>query len=120
MQHAAELDERITEWTSQHDAEEVMMLLQRAGIAAGIVSNGADLCERDAQLRDRKFWSEVKLPEGKTTRVTGIPFRITESDGAIRRCAPEIGEDNGYVLGEILGLDRQSVAELEKIGAVWP
>ena len=120
MQHAAELDERITEWTSQHDAEEVMMLLQRAGIAAGIVSNGADLCERDAQLRDRKFWSEVKMPEGKTTRVTGIPFRIAESDGAIRRCAPEIGEDNGNVLGEILGLNRQRIAELEEIGAVWP
>src|SRR5439155_1258704 len=49
LRHAAELDRHVTEWTRGQKAEEAMVLLQRAGVAAGLVANAEDLCARDPQ-----------------------------------------------------------------------
>ncbi|MBV8362691.1 MAG: CoA transferase, partial [Deltaproteobacteria bacterium] len=45
------LDRHIGSWTIMQTAEHAMELLQDAGVAAGVVSNGADICARDLQLR---------------------------------------------------------------------
>ncbi len=34
----------VEQWTSQHEPEYVMMLLQKEGVAAGVVQNAEDLC----------------------------------------------------------------------------
>ena len=39
--------------------------LQRAGIAAGVVENGVDLCARDPQLKERGFWPAGLDQEGR-------------------------------------------------------
>jgi crotonobetainyl-CoA:carnitine CoA-transferase CaiB-like acyl-CoA transferase len=51
--------------------------------------------------------------------VTGVPFRISSGSGAVRTIAPEVGESNDYVLGEILGLSRAERDDLIASGAVW-
>ena len=95
-----------------------MELLQRAGVAAGVALNGADL-STDPQLAERGFFAPVKLPDGGSTRVTGVPMRLSATPGSIRTVAPEVGEDNDYILGELLGLGRDERAELIADGAVW-
>ena len=97
-----------------------MAILQQAGIAAGVVANGADLCARDPQLQVREFWRAVVAREGTATHVTGIPFKLSAGSGAIRSIAPEVGEDNDYVLGELLGLSRADRDDLVAEGAIWP
>lgn len=120
IRNRAELNARIEGWTAQFDAEELMMRLQRAGIAAGVVSDAAYLCARDPQLRARQYWATVELPEGGATQVDGVPFRLSATPGSVRRCAPEIGENNDYVLGELLGLSEREREELAAAGAIWP
>src|SRR5207244_1697331 len=93
----------VTDWTKQQNAEEAMELLQRAGIAAGVVCNGADLCDRNPQLRARDFWGKVPLPDGGTTHVTGLPAKLSATPGSVRTPSPLIGSSNDYVLGELLG-----------------
>jgi benzylsuccinate CoA-transferase BbsF subunit len=119
MRNRDELDRQVAAWTANHRAEEAMTLLQRAGVPAGLVQNGADLCTRDPQLQFRNFWAPVKRPDGSDTYVSAIPYRMSATPGAIRHNAPEVGEDNDYVLGELLGL---SAAEREALYAsqvVW-
>src|SRR5260370_37487781 len=89
-----------------------MMLLQSVGIAAGVGSNGEDLCARDPQLQERGFWTTVKLPDGGTTQVTGVPFRLSRSPAAIGRCAPESGDNNDYVSGNPLELSPTQIETL--------
>lgn len=120
MRNRAELNARIEGWTAQFDAEDLMTALQRGGIAAGVVSDGAYLCARDPQLTQRGYWATVELPEGGTTRVDGVPFRLSATPASVRRCAPEIGEHNDYVLGELLGLSKHEQEELAAAGAIWP
>ncbi len=120
MRNADELDARIPQWTCEQDAAQAMQLLQREGVPAGLVANGADLCARNAQLNARGFWMPVTLPDGRTFRVTGIPFKLSDAPQPAARCAPEIGDDNDYVLGEMLGLTRSEREALVGAGAIWP
>jgi benzylsuccinate CoA-transferase BbsF subunit len=119
MQNSAELDAHVSHWTAQHSAEDAMAILQRAGIAAGVVENGVDLCERDPQLKERGFWPAVSTAKGPPTHVTGIPFKLSGVSGKVSRIAPEVGEDFDYVLGELLGLGKAERDELVAEGAVW-
>jgi crotonobetainyl-CoA:carnitine CoA-transferase CaiB-like acyl-CoA transferase len=119
MRNRAELDAHIARWTAGQIAEQVMERLQAAAVAAGIVSNGADICERDPHLRARNFWGTVMLSDGRSTSVTGIPMKMSATPGAIRSPSPEIGSANDYVLGELLGYGRSEREALIVENAVW-
>jgi crotonobetainyl-CoA:carnitine CoA-transferase CaiB-like acyl-CoA transferase len=115
-----ELDANISRWSAEQNAEEAMELLQRAGIAAGVVSNGADICARDPQLKARNFWGTVTLPDGTATHVTGIPMKMSATPGMIRTPSPEIGSANDYVIGELLGYSAAEREALIAEKAIWP
>jgi crotonobetainyl-CoA:carnitine CoA-transferase CaiB-like acyl-CoA transferase len=120
MKNRDALDANITRWTRERSAEEAMHTLQRAKVAAGVVSNGVDLCARDPQLGERGFWPGVKLADGSLSQVTGVPFRLSAGSGSVRTVAPEVGENNDYVLGDLLGLSCAEREEMIASGAVWP
>jgi crotonobetainyl-CoA:carnitine CoA-transferase CaiB-like acyl-CoA transferase len=113
-----ELDAQVARWAATVDAEATMALLQRAGVAAGVALNGADL-SADPQLHARGFFAPVKLPDDGTTRLTGVPMRLSATPGSVRTVAPEVGEDNDYILGELLGIGRVERAELIAEGVIW-
>ena len=118
MRNHAELDAWVARWAATQDAEAAMALLQSADVAAGVALNGADLAS-DPHLAERGFFAPVKLPNDSSTRVTGVPMRLSATPGSIRTVAPEVGEDNDYILGELLGLGRAERAELIAEGVVW-
>ena len=69
----------IESWTIRNTPHQVMLILQRDGIAAGVVQTAEDLY-RDPHLRERGFARDVYLPQvGWVTRV-GPSVRLTESD----------------------------------------
>jgi crotonobetainyl-CoA:carnitine CoA-transferase CaiB-like acyl-CoA transferase len=119
MQNREELDTHISRWTAGQIAEHVMERLQSAGVAAGIAFNGADICERDPHLRARNFWGTVTLPDGRITRVTGIPMKMSATPGSIRSPSPEIGSANDYVLGELLGYNGSEREALIAENTIW-
>jgi crotonobetainyl-CoA:carnitine CoA-transferase CaiB-like acyl-CoA transferase len=119
MRNRTELDAHVERWTRAHDAVKAMELLQRHGVAAGLVANGADLCARNPQLEARGFWMPVTLPDGSALRVTGVPFRLSDAPLPKARCTPDVGDDNDYVLGEVLGLTRGERDALAAAGAIW-
>jgi crotonobetainyl-CoA:carnitine CoA-transferase CaiB-like acyl-CoA transferase len=119
MRNSAELDTHLSRWTIDQNAEDLMERLQRAKIAAGVVCNGADLCERNPQLRARDFWAAVTLPDGNTTHVTGIPARSSPELASIRTPSPLIGSSNDYVLGELLGYSAEKRTEFIEEKAIW-
>ena len=120
MQNSAELDANISRWTAEHSAEDAMTMLQRAGIAAGVVENGVDICARDPQLKERGFWPAVstKMARRRTSPESRSSFPAAQEK--LRTIAPEVGEDFDYVLGELLGLGKTERDELVAAGAVWP
>ena len=119
MRKRGQLDAHVGSWAITQAAEHAMELLQRAGVAAGVVSNGADICARDPQLRARNFWGIVTLPDGSRTNVTGVPIKMSSTPGSVRTPSPLIGSSNDYVLGELLGYSEAEREQLIAAGAVW-
>jgi crotonobetainyl-CoA:carnitine CoA-transferase CaiB-like acyl-CoA transferase len=110
--HKQELDVLVESWTTQHTPHQVMLVLQREGIAAGVVQTAEDLY-RDPHLRERGFARDVHHPEvGWVTRV-GPSVRLTGGDAFARReFTHSAGEDNEAVFGELLGLSSPQIKEL--------
>jgi crotonobetainyl-CoA:carnitine CoA-transferase CaiB-like acyl-CoA transferase len=91
-----------------------MLVLQRDGIAAGVVQTAEDLY-RDPHLRERGVAREVFHPQvGWTTRA-GPAVRLAQGDAFPRaEFAHTAGEDNEAVLGELLGMSTKAITELKE------
>lgn len=118
VENAVALDRLIEEWTLQHTAEEVMHLLQGAGVAAGVVQNGQDLGEFDAQLKERGFYVKARHTELGEVRLDGSPIRFSRTPFQAKRAAPIMGEDNDYVFRELMGMSDEEIETLTEEGVL--
>jgi crotonobetainyl-CoA:carnitine CoA-transferase CaiB-like acyl-CoA transferase len=108
-----ELDYWINKWTANYTPYQVMLMLQRAGIAAGVVQSAEDLY-RDPHLRERAFATEVFHPQvGWVTRA-GPSVRLTRHGYSPGGDSHTAGQDNDAVLGEILGMSPAEIADLSE------
>ena len=117
QQHDAELNELITTWTSQRAPYEIMETLQTAGVAAMPVMSLEDQF-RDPHLRQREIHLESEHPKVGLEFLHGIPWRLSDTPGRIRRPAPLLGEHNQYVFGDLLGLPAAEIQRLMEAGAI--
>lgn len=102
-EHEEELNGLIEAWTTDHAAEEVMSLMQEAGVAAGVVQNAQDLYQ-DPQMHERRyFWQMEHRELGKFTHL-GQPSILSKTPAEPQRHAPCLGEHTEYVCKELLGL----------------
>ncbi len=118
-ENEGELDKLVNEWTINQSAEEVMNMMQEAGVAAGMVENAEDQVDSDPQLKHRHFFWELDRPEGggKYLSPAGIHFLLSKTPYELKR-APVLGEHNDYVYKELLGLSDEEVTELINEGVI--
>lgn len=116
-----ELDELISAWTVQYPAEEVMERLQQAGVPASIVSQGQDLFA-SSHLKARDFYRSSNYYEAQRGKPASqwrkgasiawsTPAHLSETPMEFGHFS-NIGEDNPYVFGELLGMGAE---ELERL-----
>jgi len=98
-----ELDDRLAAWTRTRSARELGSELQRRGIAAFKSLNAIDLVS-DETLWERGFYSHVTDHAQRSIPIVGASWRMSATPAPIGRAAPNLGEHNDYVLGELLGL----------------
>jgi crotonobetainyl-CoA:carnitine CoA-transferase CaiB-like acyl-CoA transferase len=117
VKNREQLDAVVESWTTQHTPHQVMLILQREGIAAGAVQTAEDLY-RDPHLRQRRFARDVYHPQvGWTTRA-GPSLRLQETDIVPEEFAHNAGEDNEAVFGELLGLPNEKIKRLTEEDAL--
>jgi crotonobetainyl-CoA:carnitine CoA-transferase CaiB-like acyl-CoA transferase len=105
------LDEVIGDWVRQRDAQEAMELLQDAGVPAGRVLDTGSLLD-DPHLLRRGFWVYLPHPRMHRYKQFSSPWRFVEANPQLRRASPLFGEHNREILGGVLGLSDEELAEL--------
>jgi crotonobetainyl-CoA:carnitine CoA-transferase CaiB-like acyl-CoA transferase len=111
-----ELDHLIEEWTRKLPDETVMDMMQRAGIASGVVRT-AEGMHRDAQFKHRNhFWIFDHPVIGPHT-VDALPIRRSKTPAKAALRAPCLGEHNEFVCSELLGLSNDDYVTLKQAGA---
>ena len=116
------LEAEVSAWTIGQDARECMIRLQATGVPAGLCQTAEDRCDHDPQLAALNWLTEVTGTKIGTWPVYEIPMKLSRTPayigGPINRGAPCYGEDNVYVLTELLGRTPQEVERLAEEGVI--
>ena len=112
-----ELEPLLAEWTKDYSPEEVMVMLQGVGVAAGAVATAPGLFG-DAQLRH--YGHLVPLEH----TVIGIhhyhkpPYRLSKTPAHLWKASPCLGQHNEFVYKELLGYSDEEVTRLMLDGII--
>lgn len=117
FQNQAEIDPIIAAWTATQNKYDLQNRLQEAGIAAGAVLNARDIC-KDPHINQRGFFDLVTHPEAGTHLYPGRPAKLSGMPEHNPMPAPCLGEHNEYIYGNLLGLSKKEIEELEKTGII--
>lgn len=111
LKHEEELNRLVEDWTKDQTAEEVMTLMQTAGVAAGVVKTAEDI-HNDPQLKHYHFLWELEHGEIGKHHYDGVPFVLSKTPSELKMPAPCLGEHNEYVYKEILGMSEEEYVNL--------
>jgi len=115
IEHEAEVDAIVTEWTRQHTKDEAMLLISGVGVPAGAVFDTMEL-HNDPSFEKRGIMQVMEHPSGPfkmptwPVRVDGRPPRLKPS--------PLLGQHGAEVLSAWLGMDADDIAALKAEGVL--
>jgi crotonobetainyl-CoA:carnitine CoA-transferase CaiB-like acyl-CoA transferase len=101
------LDATIAEHTISYDAADLAHRLRTSGVPAAKSATAVEVIE-DPVLWERGTYRFVSDHREGQRPILGASWRLSRAPVTVERGAPDLGEDNAYVLGAILGADHRS------------
>lgn len=114
--HMEFLDEIIGNWTKQHTLQEVIRLLDEAGVPAGPIYSIEDIMQ-DPQFLERDMIQSFHVDGLGELKMPGIMPKFSETPGAVKWVGPKLGQHNEEVYREI-GLDDETIQQLKEKGII--
>ena len=117
MKNGKELDEFLAQWTGRHTPEEIVHLLQGAGVPSGVVQNAEDLAN-DPHLVAREFFTPLNHPVHGKTLTDSSPIKFKDHPVMDWKAAPLLGADNRIVYVDLLGLSEDEFSSYVRRGVI--
>jgi len=115
IQNADKLDELVANWTADLTPEQVMGVLQGAGVGAGLVSNAKDL-DNDIQLGYYNFYRLLDHPYmGKLRYYHPAALKLSRAETEVKMPVL-LGQHTDYVCQEFLGMSKAEIEDLRSKG----
>jgi benzylsuccinate CoA-transferase BbsF subunit len=105
------LDAHIEEWTKDRTPEEVMTMMQRAGVSAGKVKNCQEVAE-DPQIKHREYFRTLDHAEMGPFPYSAPCYKLSKTPAELKMPFPSLGEHTEYVCREILGMPEEEFVDL--------
>jgi formyl-CoA transferase len=99
------------------ESEEWIEAFQKAGIPTGPIKTVAEVLDGDPHAEAREMVVEVDHATIGRMKTLGIPVKLSETPGAVRRAAPLLGQHNDEVLAEV-GYSAEEIASLRADGVI--
>ena len=112
-----EVDGRVAAWTGSHTQAELREILDAAEVPNSPINSIAD-CFADPQFSARGTLMEVEDEILGPVRMQAPVYRLSETPARVERPAPAVGEHNGEVYGELLGLGAEELRGLASEGVI--
>lgn len=116
-EYEGELEDQISAWTIKMEAEDIMNLLQQAGVAAAVVETVLDI-DKDPQLKHRHHFIELDHEELGLISVDSPAFHLSKTQFELR-AAPSVGQHNEHVCIQILGMNDEEFVTLLNEGVLY-
>ncbi len=111
-----ELDVAIGQWASTRGVDDVLAVLDAAGVPAGKIYTVADIAA-DPHYAARGMLQTVVMDDGSQLTVPGVIPKLSLTPGSQRRNAPTLGQDTDAVMSEI-GLTPAQMQALRQRGVI--
>lgn len=108
----------LDETFAQRPRAEWLDVLRKGGDFIFTIVNSVDELADDPQVRANDYVVDFEHPAHGTTRVVGIPVRLSETPGSVREAAPELGQHTELILTELLGYDWDRIGALRERGVI--
>ena len=108
----------IEKWTKPKSKDEVVDLLNEAGIPCCPIYDVKEASEDPHIMGARKMVQDMNQPGIGTVKIQGNPIKMSLTDPQPRGPAPSLGGDTLKVLEEILGLSEDRFKQLREKGVV--
>lgn len=112
------LDRAMAAWCAERNRLDIETDLQAAGVPAAAVRRPGERIDGDLATGAWGLWPMVDHPAMGGVRVDGQPVRFSVTDWSITEGGPTLGQDNRYVLGELLGRSDEEIEWLEDEGVI--
>lgn len=117
VEHEAEIDAAIEDWTGRRTFAEVLEALEAAGVPAGPIYSVEDQM-RDPHFQSRGLFERVDLPDGDSVTLPTFAPKLSETPGGTSWPGPPLGAHNDEVYGGLLGLDAPELERLKAAGVI--
>jgi len=111
-----ELDPMLGDWCAERTTAEIVETFAEHGLPACRVNTYADLAD-DPQIISRDMLQPTTLADGRDVPLTGPAAKFSRTPVRIRQRAPQLGEHNGEILGE-LGYAPEDLERLRSDGVI--
>lgn len=110
--HHAELKPIIEEWSHQYTIDEAVEKILQAGVPAALINDLYRITTDPHIAQAREMFVPLHHPVIGDMKVNGNPVKLMDTKADISVPAPNLGQDNGAVYKEFLGIDENALAVL--------
>jgi len=110
--HQAELDALIEQWTQTLTTREVLDLMDKFGVPAGLIYRAPEMLE-DPHFKARDAIVSVAHPDFGSLRMQNVAPKLSETPGSIRSPSPGLGQHNDEVYLRLLGYPQDKYERLK-------
>jgi crotonobetainyl-CoA:carnitine CoA-transferase CaiB-like acyl-CoA transferase len=109
--------EKLEKYVTEHTSKEVVDLLVQARLPVAPIYHTKDTAN-DPHLHSRNMYVEIEHPRVGKYNAINFPVKMSMTQPEIKRHAPLLGQDNKYVICELLGKSDEYYEDLKKKGIV--
>jgi len=110
--HQVELDALVEQWTQTLTTRQVLDLMDRFGVPAGLIYRAPDMLD-DPHFRARDAIVSVPHPDFGELKMQNVAPKLSETPGSVRSPSPALGQHNDEVYRQLLGLSAERYADLK-------
>jgi formyl-CoA transferase/CoA:oxalate CoA-transferase len=91
--------------------------LRSAGVPCGAVRDLVEVFD-DSQLAEREMIASVEHATIGALRVLGVPIKLSDTPGSVRRAPPTLGQHTAAILRDDLGMSDAEIAAMRSARAI--
>ncbi|MEW9673557.1 CaiB/BaiF CoA transferase family protein [Ammoniphilus sp. 3BR4] len=106
----------LTDYTKSKESKEIIETLNRAGVPSGPIHDLTQVLSHP-QVQARDMIQEVEHPTIGMLKMLGIPIKLSDTPGSVRKAPPLLGENTNEVLAK-LGYTTSDMDVLKEKGVI--
>jgi formyl-CoA transferase len=110
--HQVELDALVEKWTMTLTTREVLDLMDKFGVPAGLIYRAPDMLD-DPHFKSRDAIVSVPHPDFGELRMQNVAPKLSETPGSIRSPSPALGQHNDEIYQQLLGFAQDQYEKLK-------